>query len=124
MAIGFYGEFSDLTQSRPGWNMWSVGYHGDDGWIFEANTRSKYRTGREFGPGSTVGCGIDYDREEYYFTLGEEVVGTSLSKKFDSLDEKGLLNQKHIQPVAHLPTSYTGSYTLLSVTAEEHATSR
>ena len=124
MAIGFCGEFSDLTQSRPGWNMWSVGYHGDVGWIFEAYTRSKYRIGRKFRPGNTVGCGIDYDRNEYYFTLGGEVVRTSLSKEFDTSDEKDLQNQKHIQPVAHLPTSYTRSYTLLSVTVEGHATSR
>lgn len=124
MAIGFCSEFSDLIQSRPGWNMWSVGYHGDGGWIFEANTRCKYRTGRAFGPGNTVGCGIDYHRAEYYFTLGREVVGTSPSKKSDSLYEESPLNQNHIQPVAHPPTSYIGSYTLLSVTAEKHAKSR
>ena len=93
VTVGFCGEFCDLTQSGLGRNMWSVGYGGLDGGRFEVGHPRRY-TGRTFGPGNTVGCGIDYDRKEYFFTLGEKVVGMSLPKKFSHLYESILLNRK------------------------------
>ena len=79
VTLGFCGEFCDLVEAHPGWNAWSVGYHGDDGAVFEESPRSD-TDGSAFGPGDTVGCGIDYNRGEYFFTLDKEVVCTSLSK--------------------------------------------
>ena len=80
VTLGFCGEFCELAQAHPGWNAWSVGYHGDDGIVYEESSFRGKKTGRTFGPGDTVGCGIDYDRGEYFFTLDQEVVGTSLRK--------------------------------------------
>ena len=77
VTLGFCGEFCDMTKAHPGWNAWSVGYHGDDGRIFEEYQHSKFRTGCKFGPGNTVGCGIDYASEAYFFTLDGKIVGTS-----------------------------------------------
>lgn len=74
IAIGLAGEFTNQLRSQPGWNAWSLGYHGDDGRIFEEATQGKYPTGRKFGPGNTVGCGIDYDTDQYFFTLDGEVI--------------------------------------------------
>lgn len=75
IGVGFCGEFSDLSQSCVGWRTWSVGYHGDDGGLFEGKPYAKRYTGHTFGPGDTVGCGIDYSLEEYFFTRKGEVIG-------------------------------------------------
>lgn len=82
VTLGFCGEFCDLGQAHPGWTLWSVGYHGDDGCIYEEDFA--YSTRHRFGAGNTVGCGIDYFNEKYFFTLDGKVVGTSLAKTFTS----------------------------------------
>lgn len=74
-AIGFCGEYTNLTRALPGWYVWSAGYHGDDAAVFESNGRGKYKTGSFYGPGDTVGCGIDYERNKYFFTRNGKVVG-------------------------------------------------
>ncbi|ENH71498.1 Ankyrin-1 [Fusarium oxysporum f. sp. cubense race 1] len=82
VSIGFAGEFSDLTNAHPGWYIWSVGYHGDDGAIYDDYEKSfttKEQTERTFGIGDNVGCGIDYDSGEYFFTLNGEIVSKQLS---------------------------------------------
>lgn len=104
--------------------MWSVGYHGDNGCIYEEDSKWLYDTGCKFGISSTVGCGIDYASEEYFFTRDEKIVGMSLLKRFVPLYEKDLLSGKHVQPDIHQERSYTGSCTLLSVTTQGHAQSR
>ena len=124
VSLGFCGEFCDQTQAQPGWNIWSVGYHGNNGGIFEEESRrSTYNTGRKFGPGDTVGCGIDFHRKEYFFTVGTEVIGTCLAKKFDLIYGKDLLIEKHIQPASQHLSSFAGSYTQLLVTMDKHAKS-
>ena len=121
VSLGFCGEFCDLTQAQPGWNVWSVGYHGDNGGIYEEKgSQPTYSTERKFGPGDTVGCGIDYDTEEYFFTLGAEVVGTFLA---NFLYDRDLLIVKCIQPTTQHLRSFTGSYTLLLVTVDKLAKS-
>lgn len=64
VTLGFCGEFYDLTDSHAGWNVWSLGYHGDDGWTFDGCGRVKHGIGRKFGPVNTVGREIDYRRKE------------------------------------------------------------
>jgi hypothetical protein len=82
ISIGFGGEFTDQTQAHVGWNIWSVGYHGDDGGVFQG---LPYLRGddsdraRPYGNGNTVGCGIDYRKGEVFFTLDGEVIGTLMS---------------------------------------------
>lgn len=76
--IGLCGEFSDLSDSRVGWRAWSVGYHGDDGAIYEGSVVAKHPTAHTFRPGDTVGCGISYSSKEYLFTRGGKVIGTLL----------------------------------------------
>ena len=105
VTIGFCGEFCDLTQSCLGRNMWSVGYAGLDDRISEGFGRRIHTTGRTFGPGNTVGCGIDYNRKEYFFTLGKEVFGMSLPKNFSHLYEREMLNKTYLKPATHPPVS-------------------
>ncbi|KAH8122253.1 ankyrin repeat-containing domain protein [Trichoderma asperelloides] len=82
IAIGFCGEFADMTNAMLGWNVWTVGYHGDNGMIFsnQDTLHGDHDTGRKFGQGNTVGCGIDYSNEEYFFTCDGEVVARHKDK--------------------------------------------
>ncbi|KAI1414083.1 hypothetical protein F5Y13DRAFT_159692 [Hypoxylon sp. FL1857] len=74
ITIGLCGEFCNQFHAHPGWNVWSVGYHGDDSGIYEQDPKWKYQADRTYGPGNIVGCGVDYDAGEYFFTLDGEVV--------------------------------------------------
>lgn len=73
VTIGFCGEFSGMLYAHPGWNKWSVGYHSDDGGLY-VESSSAISTWEKFGPGSTVGCGIDYAEGKYFFTLNGEII--------------------------------------------------
>lgn len=53
--------------------------HGGGADSFEENgDQTYYRTGRPFGPGTTLGCGPGYEKGEYLFTLRGEVIGKAL----------------------------------------------
>lgn len=49
------------------WELNTCGYHGEDGLIYLGK-----RQGEAFGPayttGDTVGAGINYDSQEFFFT--------------------------------------------------------
>ncbi|CAN1175603.1 Ran-binding protein M homolog [Linum perenne] len=74
LGIGFTPEGYDLTL-EPGWRANSIGYHGDDGYIFKGQGK-----GESFGPTFTtndvVGAGIDYASNEFFFTKNGVLVGT------------------------------------------------
>ncbi|WQF82582.1 Putative B30.2/SPRY domain, P-loop containing nucleoside triphosphate hydrolase [Colletotrichum destructivum] len=76
VSVGLSSAYSYLYQGHVGWNPWTIGYHGDDGGIYEETIEdSEHKTGFPFGSSSTVGCGIDYESKEYFFTLDGKVVG-------------------------------------------------
>lgn len=58
----------------PGWESQSIGWHGDDGFIFVGSGN-----GAPFGPcystGDTVGCGVDFVNERIFFTRNAVIVG-------------------------------------------------
>lgn len=74
VAIGLFGEFSYCANSIIGCNIWTVGYRGDNGEVYEEDRYSSSNIGT-FGVDDTVGCGINYEKGEYYFTLNGELVG-------------------------------------------------
>jgi len=74
LVIGLCGEFSDLTRAQAGWHAWSVGYHSDDGGIFLQAGESAVSVCDTFKPGSTVGCGVNYETKEFFFTLDGDIV--------------------------------------------------
>ncbi|CAL5333506.1 unnamed protein product [Camellia sinensis] len=73
-AIGFTTEGFKMRR-QPGWEANSYGYHGDDGFLYRGQGK-----GESFGPtfttGDTVGSGINYASQEFFFTKNGEVVGT------------------------------------------------
>uniref|UniRef100_A0A1J3CZW9 Ran-binding protein 10 n=1 Tax=Noccaea caerulescens TaxID=107243 RepID=A0A1J3CZW9_NOCCA len=73
IAIGFTKE-SFKMRRQPGWEVNSCGYHGDDGYLYRGKG-----TGEAFGPtytkGDTVGGGINYASQEFFFTKNGALVG-------------------------------------------------
>ncbi|KAH0452871.1 hypothetical protein IEQ34_017195 [Dendrobium chrysotoxum] len=83
IAIGFTTKEFNLRR-KPGWEANSCGYHGDDGYLYHGQEK-----GEPFGPkytsDDTVGAGINYSTQEFFFTKNGELVGTVCK------DIKGLL---------------------------------
>ncbi|KAJ4842059.1 hypothetical protein Tsubulata_037975 [Turnera subulata] len=73
IAIGFTNE-SFKMRRQPGWEANSCGYHGDDGHLYRGQGK-----GEPFGPtyttNDTVGAGINYASQEFFFTKNGVVVG-------------------------------------------------
>ncbi|MBA0775639.1 hypothetical protein Gotri_010757 [Gossypium trilobum] len=79
IAIGFTNEGFKMRR-QPGWEVNSCGYHGDDGLLYRGQGK-----GDAFGPtyttGDTVGGGINYASQEFFFTKNGEIVGTVSKEK-------------------------------------------
>lgn len=75
IAIGVASREFHLHSRMPGWDLHSYGYHGDDGGIFHASGDMTRRFGPSFGPGDTVGCGVDYVTGGIFFTLNGDFLG-------------------------------------------------
>lgn len=73
IAIGFTNE-SFKMRRQPGWEANSCGYHGDDGLLYRGQGK-----GEAFGPtftsNDTVGGGINYASQEFFFTKNGSLVG-------------------------------------------------
>ncbi|KAM0512588.1 hypothetical protein ACHAPE_008765 [Trichoderma viride] len=81
VVIGLSGEFSNQADAVPGRNMWSIGYDGIDGNVYEegdlCNETDMFV--KPYSVNRTVGCGIDYQEGEYFFTYNGEVICKSHS---------------------------------------------
>ncbi|XP_057793607.1 ran-binding protein M homolog [Salvia miltiorrhiza] len=73
IAIGFTTSAFKVRR-QPGWEANSCGYHGDDGLLYRGHGK-----GEAFGPtfttGDTVGGGINYATQEFFFTKNGVLVG-------------------------------------------------
>lgn len=63
----------------PGWDSNSYGYHSDDGGFFHNRGVMQCTLGRGYGPGDTVGCGIDYTPGDHegpriFFTINGSMI--------------------------------------------------
>ncbi|XP_047321970.1 ran-binding protein M homolog [Impatiens glandulifera] len=74
IAIGFTTEGFKMRR-QPGWEANSFGYHGEDGLLYRGQGK-----GDAFGPtytcGDTVGGGINYASQEFFFTKNGVVIGS------------------------------------------------
>lgn len=81
VAIGFTAENFKMRR-QPGWEANSYGYHGDDGLLYRGPVKGEGGPvkGEAFGPtftsGDTVGAGINYAAQEFFFTKNGKLVGT------------------------------------------------
>ncbi|KAK1250659.1 hypothetical protein MKX08_010662 [Trichoderma sp. CBMAI-0020] len=76
VVIGLSGEFTNQADAVPGRNVWSIGYDGIDGKVYEEAEvcNETAMSLKPYGVNRTVGCGIDYQEGEYFFTYNGEVV--------------------------------------------------
>ena len=62
----------------PGWDLNSIGYHGDDGFCF-VGTGHGVPFGPGFSTGDVVGCGVDFVKGEIFFTKNSVYLGSPAS---------------------------------------------
>ncbi|KAK0707798.1 ankyrin repeat-containing domain protein [Lasiosphaeris hirsuta] len=89
-AVGFCTIGGGVIQF-PGWpsrpiapGAKSWGYHGDDGGLFVSSNLegSSKAEAKPYGPGDTIGCGVDLAEHEIWFTLN----GVRLDATFAGVD--------------------------------------
>jgi len=90
VAVGVATEAFQYQSKMPGWDQLSYGYHGDDGGIFHSSGGMIKEFGPKYGPGDTVGCGIDYISKGIFYTLNGEFLGYAWKRLSDRILEDGL----------------------------------
>ena len=73
IAVGFSTIEASLER-LPGWETHSWGYHGDDGKMFSGE-HSGRSYGPTFGTGDVVGCGINFNTCQAFFTKNGQDLG-------------------------------------------------
>jgi len=77
MGIGLSQQGTSLNR-LPGWEKYSYGYHGDDGYAFNSTT-----TGREYGPtfttGDVIGCGVNLVDNTCFYTKNGHHLGIAFT---------------------------------------------
>lgn len=90
VAVGIATKSFQYQSRMPGWDQQSYGYHGDDGGIFHSSGGMLKQFGPKFGPGDTVGCGIDYVSKGIFYTLNGEFLGYAWEHISDDILQKDL----------------------------------
>ncbi|XP_037085416.1 ran-binding protein 9-like [Pollicipes pollicipes] len=77
MGIGLSQQGTSLNR-LPGWEKYSYGYHGDDGYAFNSTT-----TGQPYGPtfttGDVIGCGINLVDNTCFYTKNGHHLGIAFT---------------------------------------------
>lgn len=100
VAVGVATASFHVHSRMPGWDRKSYGYHGDDGGIFHSSGGMVKQFGPQFGPGDTIGCGIDYAKKGIFFTLN----GTFLGYGWEGNVEEEIL-KNDMYPVVGVDTN-------------------
>ncbi len=90
VAIGLSTLSFNPRSRMPGWDEHSFGYHGDDGGIFHGHGDMLRRYGPSFGPGDTVGCGLDYSTRKVFFVKNGEFLGWAFENVDEEMLDRGL----------------------------------
>jgi hypothetical protein len=90
VAIGLSTMAFNPRDKMPGWDENSYGYHGDDGGIFHGQGDMIRPFGPAFGPGDTIGCGIEYTTKRMFFVKNGEFLGYAFGTLGDDVIESGL----------------------------------
>lgn len=89
VAIGLSTLSFNPRSKMPGWDNYSFGYHGDDGGIFHGHG-DMLRALANFGPGDTVGCGLEYSTRRIFFVKNGEFLGYAFENIDKEMVERGL----------------------------------
>ncbi|KIW34975.1 uncharacterized protein PV07_01704 [Cladophialophora immunda] len=73
IAVGFSTSEASLER-LPGWETQSWGYHGDDGKMFFGE-HSGRGYGPTFGTGDIIGCGVNFNTGQAFFTKNGQDLG-------------------------------------------------
>ncbi|KAL7426080.1 hypothetical protein ACHAXH_000218 [Discostella pseudostelligera] len=90
VAVGLSTSSFQPQHSMPGWDDKSYGYHSDDGGMFHGKGVAARRGNPTFGPGDTIGCGLDYASRKIFFTKNAEFIGYEFARLRRHVLEKGL----------------------------------
>ncbi|KAL7478430.1 hypothetical protein ACHAW6_004197 [Cyclotella cf. meneghiniana] len=90
VAIGLSTLKFSPRDKMPGWDDHSYGYHGDDGGIFHGQGEMIKRYGPPFGPGDTVGCGVEYSSRRIFFAKNGKFLGLAFDMLPENVIERGL----------------------------------
>jgi hypothetical protein len=125
LAIGFC-TIGGYAIRFPGWpprqdapSAKSWGYHGDDGKIFCSaggeDQAGPMSSDTQYGPGDTVGCGVDLVTRTIWFTRN----GVKLNKGFTKVQGRlfPLLGLEH---VAEVETNFAGPFMWKGDKADQH----
>jgi Ran-binding protein 9/10 len=73
IAVGFSTHEASLER-LPGWETHSWGYHGDDGKMFFGEHSGRIY-GPTFGHGDVIGCGVNFNTCQAFFTRNGQDLG-------------------------------------------------
>lgn len=81
VGLGFASQFFPL-HNMPGWfsPYMSWGYHGDDGDMY--GNKAEIHGGHTYGKGDIVGAGVDFSKQEVFFTRNGESLGKWISTRY------------------------------------------
>lgn len=83
LGLGFSSKYAE-TEGMPGWpgnGAPSWGYHGDDGKKFASTLDRGKQYSERYGPGDTVGCGVNFTDGTIFYTKN----GTLLPTAFEGV---------------------------------------
>ena len=75
IAIGLATDSFNLRR-MPGWDQFTIGYHGDDGKLFYQNKKGNIY-GPTYGKGDVVGCGVYLGNNTVFFTKNGHSFGVA-----------------------------------------------
>jgi hypothetical protein len=89
VAVGIVEEGNDL-EKLIGWEQGSIGYHGDDGKIYNGTGSNFVRCYEAYRDDDTVGCLINFYKNQVGFTKNGKLQGSTI--QFDLTKSSGLLS--------------------------------
>lgn len=76
VVIGLATQAFCPRGTLPGWDLTSFGYHSDNGGLYHGSGHARQRT-ESFGPGDTVGMGVDYVTKTIFVTKNGRFLGSA-----------------------------------------------
>ncbi|OAP63444.1 hypothetical protein AYL99_02671 [Fonsecaea erecta] len=102
VALGLSHRQDKLVGRLPGlidFGRQSWAFHGDDGTLYQSSNREGNGSfsNNKFGFGDTIGCGVDLDKDEAFYTVnGKRIMKTAFSDLYGRIYLAVALNRKAI----------------------------